>query len=289
METNKHLEIYSPSMSHQNLHTSDLEHLSFPILINQDKSLFMQEEAVLDSYIDCFDSGEIIPVHIVDIQKTHQQNFNNKTFFGYLMDVKLAFSTEDYYIQCKEAKLVLKYHDDISLTLKVGTIDYAFKPLDQAHLYVHDRINLSHKIDEVPSSMGMVLSLENKSMHAMTIDDIALLSETIKPNMSALMLLDDLDTEKQQLTDYFNELIYLDKPSSSIKPLIINPYEEAIIAVPFSYLDHPLLLHRYAIKITYTLNGLQYEAYFDEFTFIKTYEFLDTGGEFYAQGIIHQD
>lgn len=286
---NKNVQIYSINMAHQHIHTSDLETMTFPVLINQDKSVFMVHDAIIDSYLLSEDSLERVPITIESIEKTHKQPFKGSTYFGYTINASISIITEDHLIHLKEASLILHYQDDMTLTIPIGEMAYAFKSLESNHLHVYDRINLSHKIGETPSSMGMVLSIENKTMNPISIKEITLISSHILPNLYELETLNQLNPDALKLTDYFHETIYLSKNASLVSPLIIEAYEEAIYAIPFSYLDLSLVMHQYPLIITYQMEGKTYEAIFDDFRFIKTNHFNDSEEAIYEQATIDKN
>ncbi|MFW5864667.1 MAG: hypothetical protein ACOCUE_01245 [Candidatus Izemoplasmataceae bacterium] len=281
--------IYSAKLSHQYIHTSELETIMFPILINQDDSLFMIKEAVIDSYIINQDTHEKVPVNIVSMKQTHEQLFKETTYFGYQIQAAIGIYSEDLAIDYHQAKLEIIYNDGVTLSIPIGAFYYHFVSLDTPHLFVYDRINLSSDTLGVSSSMGSLFSLENKSDYPIAIESIKLLSQTITPNMSLLSQLEVLDANKYKLEDYFSESAYLLPPSSNNKPVTLEAYEEAFFAIPFTYLDQDKLLHQYPLVITYTLEEERYTAIFDDFTFIKTNIFLGDNHAIYEAVTIDQN
>lgn len=283
------IEIYSIKKIHQHVHTSDLETMTFPVLINQNKSVYMVEDAIIDSYLMDEESLMKIPVSITSIEQSHRQSFQGHTFFAYAIKASINVTTDDFHMQLNDAVLVLSYQDEVTLKVPIGSFDYAFKSLESNHVHVYDRINLSHTIGEVPTSMGMVISIENKTMHPINIHSIKLLTNRIIPNMQAIKTLKILDPNASKLTNYFDETIVHLPNASPISPLIIEPYEESIYAIPFSYLDQTYIMHQYPIIITYELEGILHEATFDDFTFIKTNPFINAEEGIYESATIYKD
>lgn len=269
------IKIISVNQVHTYLYTSDLETLSIPLLLSHDQTHLLLEDAIHTVYITNKEQSEKIPMTLTNIKKDGRRDFDAASFHQYHMNIAPSLNTDNLTTFIEDALLVITYYDQPRLTIPIGSFSYSFLDQTVNHISIETRINVPTHIGPFPTSMGLYFNVNNKTQDPITITNLSLLTEAVKPNLSAIIELpkptQDISVLSDHMPQNYNPLARISTPSASVE---LTPRSESFFLVPFTYIDNLYVLHRYPLLIEYTYQDNVYTVVYDDFLFIKTDSFI---------------
>ena len=284
------VKIYALRQVHSYAYSSEIETFSIPVIINTDQTHYFLEEAIQRVQIKSATSDDTVPLDLVHIHSEGELRYNAQTYHYFTVHVRIALYAEDLVIQIPNASLRFDYIESDSLTIPIGEFNYTFEAFHAEHLVMHTRINLPYHFGDLPSSGGLLFSLENKTSESIEIVRIEINSTHVKPNMRYLKrFYGDIDSMMGFDALFSEHYHFFQDAQDQHASHRLKAQEEGYFTVPFAYENALYAVYRYPIVVHYVYQGELHQLVVDDFMFIRTHPFRFEHDTLHQAVVIDED
>ncbi len=157
----------------------DKGQINVPIFIDDEESSYMQKDNITDVYIESKKSQINFLVSLKEIENGPKTTFEDNCYYQYNLTIDLPFVSDELMI-LKEVYLMLKYENDKSISLPIGSICMC-KENTNNELNYQSLKGIVKEYKEKNMLMAVLIKLQNNDNF--TINNIRALSSKVKINM----------------------------------------------------------------------------------------------------------
>ncbi len=275
------LKVTTPLEARSIIHTKE-ETFKVDLYLNTLHSMYIYEEAMMTHTLRDTNKETVLPITLKDASYKKSREGGEVLRLTYALDIES--SSEPLYL--REAALHIEYSDQAVLEIPIGEFTY---------LYESDMSNTLDYVKSTPikgdygygdTVVGHCVSLVNKSSNTLTIKDLSLNLDSIKPNLDYMHLSEGPITPLMGLEAIMDDAFNPKNPSLAPKSHALLSEETATLCVPFTY-EKDRTLKRYALSVEYLENGRVKTLSIDDFSYLDTGFSDETGVK--GVGVIDQN
>jgi len=189
-------------------------------------------------------------------------------------------------IDIKQANLIVTYGNGSQVTLAIGDVHYLFSPSGSSSMALGGVKALYEDIDGIESVSAIQVDLVNRTNDILHVTNIALVASAVSTYPA--MIRTDVTCEDGWtvadclgLEGYVFDLPAVDEEIS----VLLTPHQTRTILVPLLY-ERPTPFHRFAIVVSYRINGIAQQMVIDDFPYLSTSPFQVDYEPWYVRHVI---
>lgn len=247
------------------------DYLNIEILINNNKSYFIDKNQIIHSYLTDDEITSIVDLEIVDvINNDYNIVYENEKYYSYTLIFKVLFKTStflEWYID--DVKLMLGYNGNKNYEIEIG--NFSFIKLEDSNniITISNVSSLLSNIGNNKYLTALVLGIRSTKDEELLLEKIKIMNEDIiiGNNISKIDNLPDSNNFKEVLGyEYINQLsgdgIVNYEINNEIKYFIIPLYYEELMIVNSFPIEFTINKDDEIIKYYY--NGMKYYDIIEE-------------------------
>ena len=260
--------ITSPKMFSM-IHSSRTETFKISLLSNKQETYHFDIDYI-DS-ISLHTVNEIIPLTIEEIHINDDGFEYDETFYVIDFNVKIGFVSEEYILALEEVDVVIEYSNNTSISVYIGDVSYIFDPLVDANLSLSNLSATYTDFDNKRTVSGVYLELLNKSNDSITITNIDIVSNQIHLNndyRTVPIIPVEMFSSVEEITGV-HEYSFLGYEVNENNTVLLKN-NSVDLYIPVLYRGDISYIHRFALEVTYEIDGESFLMYIDDFPYMNT-------------------
>lgn len=251
--------------------SSDTERIKITVLVNDSDSYYFNKEYISNINLSS-SNDDLVPLVIESIDKSNDYYpYENEIFYYVTFNLEVAFNSDYYLIELKEAYLNISYSNTKEIKLYIGEFNYHFNETENTDFSINNLLCTHAEVNGIDTTTGLFLTLGNLSNNNIIINSVELGTQNVYANNFYLrevyneISLNSLPKDILNI-DYYDYDIFSDYEAS----ILLRKNNEAMLYVPFSYIGEIPYLHRFYVKVNYTIDSLEEVFILDDFPYINT-------------------
>ena len=260
--------ITSPKMFSM-IHSGQTETFTISILSNKQETYHFDMEYI-DS-ISLHTTNEIIPLSIEEIYINDEGYDYDDMFYVVELRVKIGFVSEEYILNLEEVDMVVEYTNNTSIKVYIGDVFYVFDPLVDQNLSLSNLSATYTDFENKRTVSGVYLELLNKSNDSITITNIDIISNQIHLNndyRTIPVIPVEMFSSVEEITGVHEYSFKGYAVEENTTVLLRN--NSVDLYIPVVYQGDISFIHRFALQVTYEIDGESYQMYIDDFPYMNT-------------------
>ncbi len=262
--------------THSYTQLSENETFELLVLASENHPMYFEPKYIIHAQIEPPSLETFFPVKIVSIESSHRVTLNHQAYTMMRLQLQPVLLTENYAVNIENAQLRIEYLNHETLILELGEFNYYYPRLENSQLFIHRQHVIHETMQSVPSSVGLVLGIENRYQAPITITSIDINSCHIRVNMPFIKYQETLLERFDSLEHWLNYPYDLYRSKSSlVRTITLQANEDVLLVIPFKYNEFSHPLFRFPIIIHYELANQQKATVMNDFLYINTDRFID--------------
>ncbi len=251
--------------------SSDTEKIKITVLVNDSNSYYFNKEYISNINLSST-NDDLIPLIVDNIDKSNDYYpYKNDIYYYITFNLDVAFQSDYYHIELKEAYLNISYSNAKEIKLFIGEFNYHFNEFENVDFSINNLLCTHAEVNGIDTTTGLFLSLGNLTNNNITINSIDLGTKNVFANNFYLREV----FSEVSLSSFPNNILNIDyydfdKYSDYETSILLRKNNEIMLYVPFSYIGEIPYLHRFYIKVNYTINSNEEVFILDDFPYINT-------------------
>lgn len=184
--------------------------------------------------------------------------------------VSLDLEMNDHLISYESASLEITYKNKQVTDIYIGEFNYLFKE-NSNDISMYNLQGTFGEVNNINTVTGLAIELYNYSIHNITINRIDIVSKDVSLNNDYLIEKDrDIDMFEEVKDVLVTSVYRFDSYESEESHHSILEGRSKRFYIPLLYNNEIKYISRFAIKVTYQINGEEKVHYIDDFVFMNS-------------------